>query len=390
MAVQLLVALVAVSSLRLSLFNNTALAPPSATEREIDGLSLVIPGKLPLTAEIIGTFNPSNTFESGGSFNCTFDKVDIGFVWIDGHCVCQTGAYNNSARGIMDGNDFALLSKKSGLVVQAHLYHLKPSNESVRFSAQYCPPSKASTKCNPIPAGQLSPSLPPSEVTRRELQRNMSTGWGSWLHRDVLSVALLPDSAILTVMLCSLSTGHCLREAQIDQNGGNNGKTPIRVGSHAIDHRYSQLYAWYDSLLSVGPPALNVSIEYRVGPKDGKGGEREIDLLVTPVDKSTQNESIDLSEFAVVFAGRYTLIPSSRTLSLIHSLSYPLPSYTKSECGLSFIRRSRGGCWPPLATTYATAARSCTSTIAATRTTRRQIRTTKGALQSGLFWIRPG
>jgi hypothetical protein len=142
----------------------------------------------------------------------------------------------------------------------------------------------------------------------------------------VLSVVLLPDSAVVTVMLCSLSTGECLREAQIDQNGGGNTPTPIRVGSHAIDHAYSQLYAWYGTPAHRGSAQLsrsallNVSIEYAVGPKDSSGSERQLDLVVTPVLTTSPGTSsssgallpgiglskaVDLSDYAVVFAGSF-------------------------------------------------------------------------------------
>ena len=51
-------------------------------------------------------------------------------------------------------------------------------------------------------------------------------------------------AAAVTVMLCKVSTGACLREAQIDNNGGGGTPMdqPVRVGSHAMDHSYSQLY----------------------------------------------------------------------------------------------------------------------------------------------------
>ena len=79
----------------------------------------------------------------------------------------------------------------------------------------------------------------------------------------------------------------------------------VRVGSHAIDHSFSQLYAWGPSEVF---SHVNVSIEYSVGKRDGSGGERELDVLVTPIAVVLADESdaeVSLADFAVAFTGSF-------------------------------------------------------------------------------------
>ena len=132
--------------------------------------------------------------------------MDFAFVRIDGHMVCQHGAFNSSRP--RDPGKFRLLSKQANLAITAEIYHTKPSLSPVGVAVQWC---AQGVGCQPLPAVALSSALPPPEQQARALQRGMASGWGSWLHRDALSIALLPDSAVITIMLCRISTGECLR-----------------------------------------------------------------------------------------------------------------------------------------------------------------------------------
>ena len=293
-------------SLTLLWYNNTAMAGVAASRSSLDTLSLSLPGVSPLSAEISGTLSPdlappSIAAAAWWSFVCTFAHVEYAFVRIDGHMVCQHGAYNNS--GPLDPGKFRLRSKRADLVIAADLYHTKPSAEPVSMSLQWCAEGDK-RRCELLPTAALSPTLPQPEQKRRALQRGMAQGWGSWLHRDALSVSCLPDSATVTVMLCRISTGECLREANIDGNGGGSTDLthPVRVGSHAIDHSYSQLFVW-------GPPRslekLNVSVEYAVGGADG----RELDLLISPVapaaHQTDEERATFFDDFAVALVGSF-------------------------------------------------------------------------------------
>jgi hypothetical protein len=286
-------------ALTLRQYNNTAMAGVASSSSRLDTLSFSLPGAAPFSAEVSGTLSPELAAGSHDvawwSFACTFEHVDYAFVRIDGHMVCQYGAYNSTAP--LDPGPFRLRSKRAELVVAADVYHTRPSAKPVRVALQWCAEGDRS-RCEQLPSAALAPTLPEPEQKRRELQRGMAQGWGSWLHRDVLSVLLLPDAATLTVMLCRISTQECLRESNIDGNGGGVDPThPVRVGSHAIDHSYSQMYVW-------GPPLsrnkVNVSIEYTVG---GAKGE-ELDLLISPVVQP-DGDAAALDDFAVAVAGSF-------------------------------------------------------------------------------------
>jgi hypothetical protein len=110
------------------------------------------------------------------------------------------------------------------------------------------------------------------------------------MHRDVLSVVLLPDSSVIGIQLCQISTQKCLAEVQIDGNGGD-GNQPVRVGAHSTDHSVSQLFVWFST--------LNVSIAYARGTDDS----RHLDLTITPQVSDLFPEE-NLSDFAVAVTGR--------------------------------------------------------------------------------------
>ena len=277
------------SSLQLDLYSNTALSPPAASSQLIPSLSFAFPPAPFFSAEVTGTLSPLlATAATTFSFACSFSGLTQAFVFIDDHLICQLGAYNNSANGVMDTANFTLRSKQSQLPVRAQLLAAAPSTAQApaAFAVQWCLPGAAA--CGPLPSAALAPALPPPEQSRRALQRGLLQGWGSWLHRDMLSLALLPDAALLGLQLCHLPTGLCLQGSQIDGNGG--WLTPrVRVGAHPPTHAYSQ--AWVAFLL------LNVSLEYAPGATDSSA----LDLLLTPAPDCPAN----LSDYAVAFTGRF-------------------------------------------------------------------------------------
>ena len=289
----------AAAGLTLRVYDNTVLAGQPQTTSILKTVALSLPGDRPFSAEITGSFSPAADSLRSWSWLCSFEHVDIAFAKVDGHSICNnSAAYNNSASGIFDNTNFRLLSKKTELAIRIQLFHLTPSSSPVRANVSWCSPPHS---CRPLPPLALSADLPEVELQRRQLQRRLGSGWGSWLHRDILSVALLPDSAVLTVFICKRSTGICLREAQIDQNGGSPGKSreqhrSVRVGRHAMDHSYSQAYVRYSQPGEVHR-GLNVSIEYST---DGPAG-RHLDLVVT----AQAEAGIDASDYAVAFAGSF-------------------------------------------------------------------------------------
>merc|ERR1740117_1197586 len=105
-----------------------------------------------------------------------------------------------------------------------------------------------------IPATALSPTLPPLEQRRRDFQRPLIAGWGAWHPHNYLAFVSLPDSAMLEVMLCKLSTEECLT-ASI---GPDDRASTIRPGLHALDRSYGQMYV----NAFKAPTGLNVSLQF--------------------------------------------------------------------------------------------------------------------------------
>jgi hypothetical protein len=161
---------VAAGSLTLERYSNTALAG-TASVVTLDTLSLVLPGALPFascpqpascpfSAEVSGSLFPrlaSNA--SWWSFECSFDNIDYAFVRIDGHVVCQHGAYNNTGMAALDPGRFRLRSKQSELAVLASVYHTQPSEAPAVVELRWCEEGD-STRCVLLPSAALSPTLP--------------------------------------------------------------------------------------------------------------------------------------------------------------------------------------------------------------------------------------
>jgi hypothetical protein len=210
MQLLLLVLPLSTSSLQLQVYNNTAMAEPPCEVSVLDTLELALPGAHPLSLEVTGTLNiPAANASLTWAWACNFENIEFAFVTVDGHNICPSsdstpGAYNNSARGIVDNQRFRLLSKKTQLVITMRLYHLSPTSGDVKATVRLC---AAGLPCGALPAAWLSPELPDAEVQRRRLQKSMTRGWGSWLHRSILSIVLLPDAAVLTIAICRISTG---------------------------------------------------------------------------------------------------------------------------------------------------------------------------------------
>ena len=86
------------SGLTIYNYNNTALAGEPVSRSILNDTSSIrfgSSGQPSFSNEITGTV----TFPSAGlfDFQCTFQGTTLGFVWIDGHLVCQDGnAYNSS------------------------------------------------------------------------------------------------------------------------------------------------------------------------------------------------------------------------------------------------------------------------------------------------------
>lgn len=382
------------NGLTLKVYDNMALFGQPISTEVVDAASIVLPGSQhngAWSAELLGTVDFPGGFADGGlyEFNCNFFNTTLGFVWIDGHLVCQDGnAYTNGDDEIdnpLPINMFhdSLLGSTDSLPFRAHVYYNANASVSVDPSsvasagvfndtdhhcgfkqqlgqtesndwfsaAQLCAnngfsvagaeaahgeqvwcgntlapncsslhqypdlkpcPGNASQTCGdawvleaisfrlrdgpaapaaavgvsvdwsilpassavPIPTKQLSPTLPVHEATRDSMQRSLASGWGPWLHNNMLSIVKLPEAASITTELCHIPTGNCLTIARPDGSKQGQGMPDVRVGLHAFDRSYVQFFFGSSTF-----PKANVSVEYSVSGTNSS----ELDLLVTPI-----------------------------------------------------------------------------------------------------------
>lgn len=88
----------------------------------------------------------------------------------------------------------------------------------------------------PIKTAMLTAALPDEEAQRDELQRSMTTGWGAWMHSNMLAMVKLPDNAVVTPKICLTGGKKCIASAVPDgakPHPGNRPGVATRVGLHA-------------------------------------------------------------------------------------------------------------------------------------------------------------
>ena len=88
----------------------------------------------------------------------------------------------------------------------------------------------------PIPSTVITSALPDEEARRDELQRSMTTGWGAWMHSNMLAMVKLPDNAVVTPKVCLMGGKNCIASAVPDgakPHPGNRAGVATRVGLHA-------------------------------------------------------------------------------------------------------------------------------------------------------------
>eukprot|EP00750_Incisomonas_marina_P011382 INCI16371.1.p1 GENE.INCI16371.1~~INCI16371.1.p1 ORF type:complete len:914 (-),score=108.51 INCI16371.1:2333-5074(-) len=426
------------NGLTLKVYDNMALFGQPVLTEVVDAASIVLPGSQhngAWSAELLGTVDFPGGFVDGGlyEFNCNFFNTTLGFVWVDGHLVCQDGnAYTNSddeidnplpinmfhdsllgptdslpfrvhvyynanasvgvdpnsvasagvfndtghhcgfeQRGQMESNDWfsaAQVCANSGFSVAGaeashgeqvwcgntvspncssldKYPHLKPCPgnasqtcgdawvlETISFRTRDEPTAPASyvgvsvawstqhsVSAVPIPTRQLSPTLPVPEATRDSMQRSLASGWGPWLHNNMLSIVKLPEAASITTELCHIPTGKCLTVARPDGSTQGQGMPDVRVGLHAFDRSYVQFFFGSSTF-----PKVNVSVEYSVSGTNSS----ELDLLVTPIscgDLPPNNESCH--DFEIRTASSYFWFKAGKVTTKAASLEFASPGF---------------------------------------------------------------
>jgi len=251
------------------------------------------PGAAPFSAEATATISLR-----AGNYSFSLDAAGQGvnaYVWIDGHLVAryaasgvflmghdqQSGKRQESFDDVLPIGPFpsgALsggLNKTTGLYQKAVILRVfyNPLNDSSTGGIQ-CPTgmnrgctgekatadgsgdvrmalrwSHSATAAEtrlapqlPIPSSLLTPTLPEEHVARLALQKSFS-GWGTWLHSNEFSLVEYESGAVVTTMLCQVSTNKCMVQNQIESRPDHDPfsmKTNIRIGAHAWDQSYAQ------------------------------------------------------------------------------------------------------------------------------------------------------
>jgi putative isomerase len=311
-----------------AIYNNSALAfAPAST--------LSLPGLYNLSIETPASFSAELTtllsFPRAPAwyvFSCALDpRVRVAFVWVDDHLICSAGPYAppaNSTDGSQANPIYQRPAARRAVVVRAHFFVSSKSPPDLSFSLQWCETAAPSAGCAPapIPEAALAPGLPPQEAARVALQRGLATGWGLWLHGDVLSIVGLPSSARLKLLLCRVSTADCLQHV-----GSIHPAGALRVGLHAHDRSIAQMYLAY--------AGVNASITVL-------GGVAGLSVLVEVVGGCAA--PLNCSDYVVALAGSFawaregavSAAPDGASLSLAPMGQAPFAVY-----------RSAGGGTPP-------------------------------------------
>lgn len=168
-------------------------------------------------------------------FSCKFGSALAALFWVDGHLVCDTGIYfpTNKVRGV--DNPLQVLSKTL-LPLRLHLV-LPAGTPLLQVDIQVLG-TKIKGGHAGIPLTSFIPQLPAVEKKREALQQGLLQGWGTWLHRSVLTVVKLPENYAFALSLCSLRTNECVRSSRISRSSA----PYIRVEEHAYDRSYAAFH----------------------------------------------------------------------------------------------------------------------------------------------------
>ena len=281
----------AASGMTLCTYGNSAMHGRPQTNTTVNDLELSVPLSPTIgSAEVTGSVSFDKDIMI--ALTCSFADGIMAFVWIRDHLVCHTHPvpFGNSPSST-DGSPEYPLPVKNGQIdpVVVHIYNTganKTSAISIQWAELEAPLAKGSAPPTvPIPASNLSPTLPASEIQRRALQDALKTGWSTWSY-NMLGVTRLPDSSTLTTALCKVSTGDCLVQTHIEDSAAE-----IRVGVFATDASYWQFYLGYKG--------VNVSLSY-------SGGNGPLNMLIEPQNCGAGSSgTVDCSDYAVVVLPRF-------------------------------------------------------------------------------------
>jgi Trehalase len=330
-------------------------------------------------------------------FFCSWLGSSMGFVWVDGHMVCQDGnTYQTNADDMDDAlpmnnnNNIRDGHHKSGssrgivkqLPFRAHFYFngtLRPKDivrrTKIGLSVEWSVRPTTTTATGrsdtdtggesaivPIPTTLLHPWLKESEARRDTLQRQLaSSGWGPWLHSSMLSLVLLPDAATITTKICHVNSTNTNTTTENNNNcieyafpDGAQRRVPhsdvpgpkTRVGHHAYDRSYVQFYVGPSSTLPV-----NVSIEYSVHSNNNDNNNKsEFDMIITPIHcGDDDDDGEDCRNYVVILECRYAWFKAGTVQRQGDNIAFspagrpPFTVYTSSSSSSTFNQQEAQG-----------------------------------------------
>jgi len=316
----------AASGATLNVYSNSALAGSPSASRTVDdlhALSFSLGAGAAGSAEALATLLAAS--DTQYSFACDFGEAHVGFLHVDGHLVCQAGAY--SAAGDVTHLDTPLPARtKLQLPLRLSLYYGGSGGGDGNVSVSVVVNATTAGGA-PRPAPRLLPGLPTAEVARASLNRALLQGWGLWHSNSVLDAVLLPEGAVVRAALCD-ATGDCLEEALTDwQNGTADTHAALRLGVHASDRSFAQLFAAHKG--------CNVSFSFAGGASAGAG----LSLLAEPVVVGGGGGGADAcAGFTLVLAGysawfRSNAITASAAAATLSFAALGLRSTTLAAVG---------------------------------------------------------
>ena len=157
------------------------------------------------------------------------------------------------------------------------------ANRNSIYSTGIPPPAPAPPSV-PVPASAFRAVVPAPQATRLAMQRNLLHGrWSTWAKGSLTAHALLPHGIMVKLGVCGADGG-----CDEDATKGMVDADQVRLGAHAYDHSYTQLYFQ-------GRGGCNVSIETsQVG---GVAGADWV-ALVTPVHGCEGASAVAVVQFA--------------------------------------------------------------------------------------------
>ena len=139
------------------------------------------------------------------------------------------------------GNSSIGSTRQKALARRNVAVHIAAAPSTERPSVHHSPAAPSMARA--APAVAFAPTLPALEVQRRAMQQGLLQGWGMYYDMSYLDHILLPQGMRVNMGLCEIGPeGNCVTEARIDWADKAQLPVDVRLGMHAYDRSFNQLY----------------------------------------------------------------------------------------------------------------------------------------------------